>query len=366
MRKVMTVCGPIAPWELGVTSMHEHVLVNSGVYAELFGPLLPTPDQTIFPCDRKAPIQMDDLGYLCKGGFILSEDNWDLNDETLMTEEVRDFKTAGGGAILECSVPGIRGDVSALRSISQNTGVHIIASTGLYGEESWPARFKEMSYGDFKKYLKSEIEEGIEGSTVRPGQIKSAVNHYSEKTGELLKAVGASSAETGMLITGHIGISTSAEEREKMLQAYRNGGVDPSRLLICHIDSTFVERDLVKAIKDPQFAQLDIGPAKRVLDMGGNVCIDLFGCPFDLEELGQFMVSDQVKMAGLFKLIEAGYEDQLVIGADIFTKIQTRRYGGNGYPRLLNFVVPMLRKLDVSEHVIRKIIVDNPARLLAF
>jgi phosphotriesterase-related protein len=32
-------------------------------------------------------------------------------------------------------------DVVALKRISEKTGVHIIACTGLYAENSWPERF---------------------------------------------------------------------------------------------------------------------------------------------------------------------------------------------------------------------------------
>jgi len=47
--------------------------------------------------------------------------------------------------------------------------------------------------------------------------------------------------------------------------------------------------------------------------------------------------------------------------------MMTRRFGGQGYLRLFNFVIPTMRNyLNIGEPVIRKIFVDNPARVFAY
>ena len=57
------------------------------------------------------------------------------------------------------------------------------------------------------------------------------------------------------------------------------------------------------------------------------------------------------------------YSGQIVLGNDVFSKVQTRRFGGTGYRHLVEWVVPTLRDLGVSDYDIRQMTVENPARL---
>jgi phosphotriesterase-related protein len=365
-KQIMTVRGPINPDELGFASMHEHILTNVRVYRDLFEPEMPPPDPIEFPSRPNDPVRIEDLGYLKHGSFIHSEDNWDLENETLMTAEVSDFKTAGGDAILECSAPGIRGDAEGLRRISEATGVHIIASAGLYAEESVPDDLRGLSRDEYVRYLTDEIEHGVAGTDVKPGQIKSAVNHYSDEYGTFLQAAADVSNATGLMVTIHTGLQTSAEEHSAIVEAFNSAGMDPARLLFCHYQLTFIEREMKAALLDPDSLRIDLDAAKKILDWGANICIDLLGNTYDLEALGLFEVSDRVEVTGMIALIKAGYADQIVMGSDVFLKIQTRRYGGHGYLRPLNFVVPTLRAMEIPEDDICKITVKNPARLLGY
>ena len=64
--------------------------------------------------------------------------------------------------------------------------------------------------------------------------------------------------------------------------------------------------------------------------------------------------------------MNAGYAQQIVIGTDLFTKVQTRRYGGESYSRLTTFVKPSLERFGVKHEDIYRITVENPARLLSY
>jgi phosphotriesterase-related protein len=65
-------------------------------------------------------------------------------------------------------------------------------------------------------------------------------------------------------------------------------------------------------------------------------------------------------------LIKQGYAGQICLGHDVFTKLNTRRGGGEGYTRIQKFIVPTLRRSGVSDSDIHLITVENPARLLAY
>lgn len=350
----MTVCGPVQAAALGTTSMHDHVLA---VLAPFFHKPLSAEERAACPIDIDAPLSIENLCYLNRCGLRgRNLDNWELADETLMEREVAHFKARGGGAILEPGAPGIRGDVSGLRRIAQATGVHIIASTGLYVRDSWPARFHGMDADGFRAYLRQEIGEGMDGTDIRAGHIKTAIRHGVDEEMCFLRPTVEVAGEMGMLVTAHTSGYTAPARRQAMLDAFLEYGMDPSRLLFCHLQFTFLQADPVGLLLEPGRQSIDLDWAKRLLDAGVNVCIDLFGSPSDHE--------DNVRLAGLILLLRAGYARQIVIGNDVYQKALTRAGGGFGYAGMLDFAVPGLRRHGVSEADIRAILVDNPARLL--
>jgi phosphotriesterase-related protein len=118
-------------------------------------------------------------------------------------------------------------------------------------------------------------------------------------------------------------------------------------------------------VLDPSSWRLNIDFAKELLDQGFNLSIDSFGHYHNAEPIGNVITADWQRMAGLVALMNAGYCSQIVLGTDVFLKILTRRGGGDGYCRLTDFVIPWLRRLDIDESLINKLIIENPFRLLA-
>jgi len=155
----MTVCGPIPADTMGLTSMHDHILADLSFFKQ------PITDEIEkeSPIDLDSSIDMKNLCYLRNGLADYCSDNWNLTDVELMTKEVRYFKEQGGNTMLEPSAPGIRCHTERLKDISETTHVNIIASTGLYREETWPARFAKMGSRDIQSYLLHEIHCGSWG-----------------------------------------------------------------------------------------------------------------------------------------------------------------------------------------------------------
>ena len=79
MAEIMTVLGPIAPEELGFTSMHEHVLYDGQCFRRRFGNLIPADA----PVKVDEPVTLDNLGKL-KHGFIMSDDAIVMKDVELI------------------------------------------------------------------------------------------------------------------------------------------------------------------------------------------------------------------------------------------------------------------------------------------
>ena len=65
-------------------------------------------------------------------------------------------------------------------------------------------------------------------------------------------------------------------------------------------------------------------------------------------------------------VIEAGYEDHVLLSADFAREEELKANGGAGYSSVPAIFVPKLRYAGVPDYVISKILIDNPRRFLAF
>jgi phosphotriesterase-related protein len=151
--------------------MHEHVLYDGTVYFKRTEGQFPE-DSVVKPDDL---VSLDNIGVLQRN-FTLSKDACSMFDEDLMTAEMQEFKDSGGQAMVDMSAPGLRCNVPGIKNISEKTGVHVIATTGLYTEDSWPDKFKEMSLEDYYEYMMGEIKDGIEDTGILPARAMRAVS----------------------------------------------------------------------------------------------------------------------------------------------------------------------------------------------
>jgi phosphotriesterase-related protein len=365
MSHIMTVRGPIPPEDLGFASMHEHILLDaSAMRHRAIAMLGEDPNPLV---DPDAKVSIENLGYH-RHDITLTWDNLVMDDETLLAGEIADFKASGGSAIAEMSPTGLRNNVAGLKRISEETGVHIITPTGLYAEYTWPERFAAMSIEDYTSFMLKEFEEGIDGTDIKPGHIKFAVedNDVSPQEEKMLRAAVRVSRETGMSGTFHSGILFTQEGVRNIVKTILDEGINPERALLCHMQMFLQNMNMEALVLDPDSCGPNMDMLKEILDQGFNICFDCFGHNWDLEALGLFPCTDLHRIAGIIELVKAGYASQIVIGTDLFVKIHTRRYGGESYSRLTNFVKPTLEKLGVSEKDVRLITEENPARILAF
>jgi len=250
--------------------------------------------------------------------------------------------------MVDMSPPGLRSDLPAIRRISEKTGVHVVATTGLYAEDSWPDKYKTMTTDEYTAYMLKEIDQGIEDTGIKPGHIKVAIEDGPTEQGvKLLKAVARVAGETGFSATIHQGTMMTQEEVRKITDTLLSQGMKPERTIICHAQDFFVNSDL------------------KTLDNGFNISVDCLGHAWDIELFGYINQTDWQRLAGLYALINSGYAAQIVLGTDTYMNMLTRRLGGEGYCRLTNAIIPMLKIAEVSDKIIDQIMIKNPARLLA-
>ena len=91
---------------------------------------------------------------------------------------------------------------------------------------------------------------------------------------------------------------------------------------------------------------------------GAFVGFDTVGIPTGL--------SAETKVAMIVAVLDAGYEDRVLLSSDMAIEGLLMKNGGGGYAIVLTDFLPMLKAAGVKEPVLHKILVDNPRRFLAF
>jgi phosphotriesterase-related protein len=366
---VLTVRGPVPADGLGFTSMHEHVLCDATVYrrkSERTDPAAYAALLNGFPDAERlehAPVTLETVG-LCRSLYTLQLDNLRLDDHGVMARELADFYASGGRTVVEMSALGLRTDVTALRRLSEQTGVAIVAAAGLYIEDSWPEHVRGYTITQFAESIASELVDGIDGTDVRAGHIKLAVTDLSAAQEAALRGGARAALETGALVTVHPGFEPGRDGR-RISEVLVEEGLSPSRIVIAHADAFIVGTDLTQLVLDPASWALNLDYHRDLLDRGVNISFDCFGQSWTDEASGLVSESDWHRLAAVVELLKQGHGGQLVLGTDVFMKMLTRRGGGEGYCRLTRWVLPSLRKLGVSELEIERMTQGNPARLLS-
>jgi len=266
-------------------------------------------------------------------------------------------------------VPGAVRHPEALQRISARTGVHIIMSTGLYEEHSWPSELASLSVDDYVRYMVGEYEHGIDGSSVRAGNIKLAYGEeYTDALDRLLRAAAKTSLETGLPIHIHKGRFLDAGHMRRVADTLLEAGADPGRVVLCHAQCYSGAHarytGLITRPEDWQSDLLDTDSLTGFLRDGFVLCFDLFGHTWDVPAGDSPYLPDWVIMANLYRLIRDGWAAQLVVGHDNFLKFSTRAFGGEGLTHISNVVLPMLKRVGVKEADIEAITRRNPARIL--
>ena len=148
MASAMTVLGPVPSDELGITLMHEHLLID-------------------FRCRYTGSPESDSIGP----GLDL-RDRWRLirepagfeanllrNDVSVAAEEVAAYTRVGGRTIVDVTTEGLGPDAAALAKVAELTGAHIIASTGMYAHTSHAPSVCEASVADLADRMIRAISE---------------------------------------------------------------------------------------------------------------------------------------------------------------------------------------------------------------
>lgn len=365
MKKIRTVRGDISPEELGLTSMHDHTFVDLSVAGQFM--------KNMFPgvTDEMVAFTPENYGFLKSGTYLMSKELQHVDDMEYLVKEYGYFKAAGGQSVVDPGPIGVRGRGDKLKEFSELTGLNVICATGVYTAISRPAELLGKGEEYLYQTMKQEIEEGIDGTDVKPGILKAAIAtygangiHEAEIAG--VRACARLSAETGMSLHIHTDPCLSGADVIAVVKmALEECGVDAGNILVCHTDSRLAcgvkVGDYLNQLETGR--NIDIEMHKQLLDLGVNIGLDTWGMPIINQQF--FAADDFERLKALIALIDLGYDSQITLGNDFSSKIAGRSYGGYGCTRFIDYGLGMLKKYG-KEASIPKLVIENPARILAF
>lgn len=303
--KVQTVLGEIDPSEMGNTLTHDHVFLDAWKLRELYEVI--------------------------------------LDDESIAIEELQDFKAAGGGTVCDPTNIGLKRDPEALARISRASGVNIVMGAGWYREKTYPDYIASTSTEELARFLVNEIENGAEGTDIKPGfigEIGTERGHISPIVERVFRAAGRAHARTGVPILTHT--THWGELALEQLDLLAEEGVDPSVVIVSHLG-------------DRRGIDIILPIAER----GAWINVDNIGFVGGYAPL-------EFRADNVAELCSRGLAERVMLSNDICELGQLKAYGGVGYANVIENFLPMLRERGVTEQQIIQMTVTNPSIAFAF
>ncbi len=256
--------------------------------------------------------------------------------------------------IVEASPSVFKGarDLEVWAELSRRTGVHIVAATGYYTSTLRPPDLVERSVAQLADGMIREISHGIEGTTIRAGIIKVAVDDFGADDRKLCKAAAIAQRETGLSITTH---TCTSGDRRGTLDLLEGAGVPPERICLGHADDNATLVEMLELVQ-----------------RGCNVLFTLWGIQNPLWIGWRLPVLPRYHSAMLVAgLVAEGYGRQVLASIDgmagfVEGRIVDYLYEVEGRTCLYMFthVLDMLHRLGVPAEAIECILHDNPRRML--
>jgi phosphotriesterase-related protein len=312
---IRTILNDVSPQALGTgaTLFHDHVSLSS-------------PRPYAKPSPTPAPPQ------------------W-LENVDAVVEEVKAAAKDGVSCIVTGGTRDLGQKPANVRTIAERVlpdGVHIVLSDALWTQPAYPP--------DIPTKTESQLtDEFLRAATAERwgalGELGSSMEMHPDER-KVFRAIAKVHVRTGLPIfthTPHEGCRKCALEQLDLLESQ---GVNFHNLCIGHLSD----------IRDDPRAETHKAIAKRGAFLGFDTVGHITGTLARPEE--------HVKM--VLALLEAGYEDKVLLSADGTSEAERKRNGGGGYAKVLTVFGPTLRAAGVNEATLHKILVDNPRQFLAF
>ena len=317
MSTIETVRGPIDAAALGVTLIHEHLRFRDEAVAENW------------------PGRYDERAEL---------------DAAL--DATNAAKEHGVTAIVDPTAMFGGRDVRFMAKVSDATGVHVVACTGIYTYDYLPHYFENRDADAIAQHFVDDIVTGVQGTDIKAAFLKCAADAagVTEHVEKVHRACARASVQTGAPIMAHSMPAVGTGPRQ--VEIFLEEGVAPEKIQIAHCGDS----------PDPDYVA-------GLLDQGVYAGLDRYG-------LDMFLPLDQ-RNAVTAELLRRGHAERLVLSQDYCAtidwfpqEVQDQMLASDlindwSFTLVFEQVVPWLREQGVlDDAVFDTIFVQNPARWL--
>lgn len=297
---IRTVAGDVAPGDLGPCDAHEHLFLET-------------------------PIQPDDT-------FL---------DVDKAIAEARTLAEAGARAVVDWTPIGLGRDPRGLRAVSEATGMHVVAATGVHRDAHYLADdpLRTTPVDGLAERFAGEVADGIDGMDVRAGLIKIGASYHriSPFEDRVFQAAAAAHLATGAPVGAHTQHGTHGRAIVERLMEL---GVPGERVILAHLDRNPDAGEHAETAATGAWLQLD-GPG-RVKYWPDSTILALIG-----------------------DLAERGLGDRILLGGDVGRSSMLRAYGGGpGLDYVFARFRPRLAR-ELGAELEEAVFVSNPARAFA-
>jgi phosphotriesterase-related protein len=321
-KTINTVTGPIAADALGVTLMHEHLVIGFAGWES----------DTLHPGPKRAEM----IAMCC--------------------DKIAQMQAVGIRSMVDPCPNDLGRDVTLAAEVAQKTGFNIVCATGMYKEEDggmpyWHFRGRFGSIVDvLAKMFIHEITVGVGDTGIKAGIIKvgSGPNGISTHERNVLQAAATAAIETGAPITTHTDEGKHGDEQQAILLGL---GVPAHQILIGHSCGT-VDHDY----------------HLKIVHGGSYLGFDRFGI--------NTITPDEQRIAALVALLKKQHERQLFVSHDsvwcwrgeplpehIVKMIDYSVYANPTH--LHRNIFPRLLERGVTQKQIDTMLIDNPRRFFS-
>jgi len=205
MKQINTVTGPISPRDLGVTLMHEHLVIGFPGWEA----------NTMVPRQSR-----EEMVAVC-------------------VDRIGQLQDRGVKSMLDPCPNDIGRDVELAAEVASKTGFQIICATGLYHEHMGGSGYWDFrgTFGkgaaEIAELFITELTKGVGDTGIKAGIIKvaSTEGRITDYERTVLEAAAMASIETGAPINTHTDGGTMGDEQQRILT---NLGVPANRIIIGH------------------------------------------------------------------------------------------------------------------------------------
>ena len=259
----------------------------------------------------------------------------------LMVPELEQAKAVGVTVIVECTTGGVGRRADIDRAVSEAADLPVVVPTGIYREPWIPDWAHKASEAELTEWMLGELQDQIEESGVRAGWIKLSAGDdgITDCEAKIMRAAAKAGKKTNAIIGSH---TVKGRVVHDQLDIIEEAGYDPARFIWIH---TQAEDDF----------ELHLEMARR-------------GAWLEYDGIGNSeWRADEYYVKNIQRLLDAGFEDQLLLSHDRGWYDPAQPGGGTPkpYTYIAELFLPKLRVSGLDDKLIRQLTHVNPFRAFA-